>query len=89
MLPSAFFAAPISETVGRNPVYIATMLLFMVFVMASGLVGEWSWQILRDEFIKLTQLQAPNIGSQLTFRFFAGIFGATPLVVSLFVDKVR
>ena len=38
-LPSAFFAAPISETVGRNPVYIATMTLFMIFIMASGLVS--------------------------------------------------
>lgn len=53
------FAGPISETLGRNPVYIATMTLFMIFVMASAL--------------------APNIGAQLTFRFFAGFFGSTPL----------
>ena len=48
-----------------NPVYIATMTLFIIFVMASGL---------------LTATQAPNIGAQLAFRFLAGIFGATPLV---------
>jgi multidrug resistance protein len=33
----ALFAGPISETVGRNPVYIVTMLLYMIFIMASGL----------------------------------------------------
>ena len=33
----AFFAAPVSETVGRNIVYIVTMSMFMIFVMASAL----------------------------------------------------
>ncbi|PSK56803.1 hypothetical protein B9Z65_6427 [Elsinoe australis] len=55
----ALFAGPISETVGRNPVYIVTLSLYMVFIMASAL--------------------APNIQSQLVFRFFAGFFGSTPL----------
>jgi MFS family permease len=53
------FAGPFSETFGRNAVYISTMLVFMIFIMASAL--------------------APNIGAQLTFRFLAGAFGATPL----------
>jgi MFS family permease len=53
------FAGPISETVGRNPVYIVTLLVYMIWIMAAGL--------------------APNIGSQLVFRFFADFFGATPL----------
>lgn len=39
--------------------YIVTIIIYMIFVMASGL--------------------APNIGAQLTFRFLAGVFGATPL----------
>ncbi|OJI88169.1 hypothetical protein ASPTUDRAFT_135621 [Aspergillus tubingensis CBS 134.48] len=30
-------AAPFSETVGRNPVYLVTLSLLMVFIMASGL----------------------------------------------------
>lgn len=30
-------AAPFSETVGRNPVYLVTLALFMIFIMASGL----------------------------------------------------
>ncbi len=37
------FAGPLSETVGRNPVYLVTMVLYMIFVMASGLarnIGE-------------------------------------------------
>lgn len=55
-------AGPISETVGRNPVYIVTLCIYMIFIMASAL--------------------APNIGAQLVFRFIAGIFGATPLVVA-------
>ena len=55
----ALFAGPISETLGRNPVYIVTLSLYMIFIMASGL--------------------APNIGSQLAFRFIAGFFGSTPL----------
>lgn len=55
----ALFAGPVSETIGRNPVYIATLSLYMIFIMASAL--------------------SPNIGAQLTFRFIAGLFGATPL----------
>ncbi|KAF2770198.1 MFS general substrate transporter [Teratosphaeria nubilosa] len=30
-------AGPISETVGRNPVYVVTLALYMIFVMASAL----------------------------------------------------
>ncbi|EME82671.1 uncharacterized protein MYCFIDRAFT_2811, partial [Pseudocercospora fijiensis CIRAD86] len=55
----ALFAGPISETVGRNPVYIATLAIYMLFIMGCGL--------------------APNIQTQLTLRFFAGLFGSTPL----------
>jgi len=55
----ALFAGPISETVGRNPVYIVTMILYMIWIMASAL--------------------APNLASQLVFRFLAGFFGSTPL----------
>ena len=36
-MTGALFAGPISETVGRNPVYIATLTLYMIFIMASGL----------------------------------------------------
>lgn len=56
----ALVAGPFSETLGRNPVYIATMILYMLFLVGAGL--------------------SPNIGSQLVCRFFAGMFGATPLV---------
>jgi MFS family permease len=55
----ALFAGPISETVGRNPVYVVSLVIYMIWIMASGL--------------------APNIGSQLVFRFLAGLFGSTPL----------
>ena len=41
----AFFAAPISETVGRIPVYVATLFLFMVFVMASALAPNIGAQL--------------------------------------------
>ena len=54
----SLFSAPFSETVGRNPVYIVSLSIFMLFVMASAL--------------------APNIGTQLASRFFAGLFGCTP-----------
>ena len=40
----AVFAGPVSETVGRNPVYIGTLVLYMVFVMAAALapnLGAW------------------------------------------------
>ncbi|KAI1850082.1 hypothetical protein JX266_004461 [Neoarthrinium moseri] len=40
----ALFAGPISETVGRNPVYIVTLILYMIFIMAAGLApnfGAW------------------------------------------------
>jgi MFS family permease len=55
----ALFAGPISETVGRNPVYVVSLAVYMIWIMAAGL--------------------APNIGSQLVFRFLAGFFGSTPL----------
>ena len=38
----SFFAAPISETVGRNPVYIVTMSLFMIFTMVSFRRPSWT-----------------------------------------------
>ncbi|GAB7366165.1 hypothetical protein MBLNU230_g7727t1 [Neophaeotheca triangularis] len=52
-------AGPLSETFGRNPVYIVTLVLFMIFEIAAAV--------------------SPNVGAQLTFRFFAGLFGCTPL----------
>ena len=41
----ALFAGPISETVGRNPVYIVTLFLYMIFVMASGLAPNIGAQL--------------------------------------------
>ena len=41
----ALVAGPISETVGRNPVYIATLSLYMIFVMASGLAPNIGAQL--------------------------------------------
>lgn len=58
----ALMAGPFSETFGRNPVYIVTLFIFMIWEMATAL--------------------APNFGSQITFRFLAGFFGASPLVVA-------
>ncbi|KAH7319204.1 major facilitator superfamily domain-containing protein [Rhexocercosporidium sp. MPI-PUGE-AT-0058] len=51
----ALFAGPTSETLGRNPVYIVTMAIYMIWIMSSAL--------------------APNLSSQLMFRFLAGFFG--------------
>lgn len=51
---------PFSETVGRSPVYVISMILFTLSSMATAL--------------------SPNLGAQLTFRFFAGFFGSTLLV---------
>lgn len=41
----AFTAGPVSETVGRNPVYIITMLLFMIWVLASALAPNIGAQL--------------------------------------------
>lgn len=41
----ALFAGPVSETVGRNPVYIATLSLYMIFVMASALAPNIGAQL--------------------------------------------
>ena len=41
----ALIAGPVSETVGRNPVYITTLSLYMVFVMASGLAPNIGAQL--------------------------------------------
>lgn len=39
------FTGPFSETFGRNPVYIGTMLLFMIWVMASALAPNIGAQL--------------------------------------------
>ncbi len=41
----ALFAGPISETVGRNPVYIITLSLYMIFIMASALAPNIGAQL--------------------------------------------
>ena len=41
----ALIAGPFSEEFGRNPVYIGNMILFMVFVMASGLAPNIGAQL--------------------------------------------
>lgn len=41
----ALFAGPVSETIGRNPVYIATLSLYMVFIMASALAPNIGAQL--------------------------------------------
>lgn len=44
-LTGALFAGPISETIGRNPVYIATLSLYMIFIMASALAPNIGAQL--------------------------------------------
>ncbi|KAF3040602.1 hypothetical protein E8E11_007949 [Didymella keratinophila] len=41
----ALFAGPLSETLGRNPVYIITLTIYMVFIMASGLAKNIQQQL--------------------------------------------
>ena len=41
----ALFAGPISETVGRNPVYITTLFLYMIWIMASALAPNIGAQL--------------------------------------------
>ncbi|KAL8713281.1 MAG: hypothetical protein Q9225_006791 [Loekoesia sp. 1 TL-2023] len=41
----ALFAGPISETIGRNPVYIATLSLYMIFIMAAALAPSIGAQL--------------------------------------------
>lgn len=42
----ALFAGPISETVGRNPVYIATLTIYMLFIMGCGLAPNIQTQLI-------------------------------------------
>lgn len=41
----ALFAGPFSETLGRNPVYIVTLILYMIFIMAAGLAPNIGAQL--------------------------------------------
>ena len=41
----ALLAGPFSETIGRNPVYIVTLSLYMIFVMASALAPNIGAQL--------------------------------------------
>lgn len=42
----ALLAGPISETVGRNPVYIVTLFVYMIWIMASALAPNFAAQII-------------------------------------------
>ncbi|KAL2063303.1 hypothetical protein VTL71DRAFT_5108 [Oculimacula yallundae] len=42
----ALFAGPISETVGRNPVYIVTLAIYMIWIMASALAPNFAAQLI-------------------------------------------
>lgn len=41
----ALFAGPISETVGRNPVYIVTMIIYMCWLVGAGLAPNIGAQL--------------------------------------------
>nr|POE79843.1 putative efflux pump kojt [Quercus suber] len=41
----ALVAGPFSEAFGRNPIYIVTLLLYMIFIMASGLAPNIGAQL--------------------------------------------
>lgn len=41
----ALFAGPVSETIGRNPVYITTLSLYMIFIMAAALAPNIGAQL--------------------------------------------
>lgn len=41
----ALFSGPISETVGRNPVYIATLAIYMIWIMAAALAPNIGAQL--------------------------------------------
>ncbi|KAM0162969.1 hypothetical protein ACHAQE_003544 [Botrytis cinerea] len=42
----ALFAGPISETIGRNPVYISTLFIYMIWIMASALAPNLTAQLI-------------------------------------------
>lgn len=58
--PGCLVAGPFSEVLGRNQIYLPTLTLFCIFIMASAL--------------------APEIGSQIVFRFLACVVGSAPSV---------
>ena len=58
----ALIASPMSEMVGRYPVYLGTLVIFAAWLLGAAL--------------------SPNIGSQLAFRFLAGLMGSAPLTVA-------
>ncbi|KAL3484905.1 benomyl/methotrexate resistance protein [Aspergillus germanicus] len=58
----ALIASPLSEMIGRYPVYLGALTIFGTWILGAAL--------------------APNIGTQLTFRFLAGLVGSAPLTVA-------
>jgi hypothetical protein len=71
----SLISGPFSETVGRIPVFLGTLIIFMICILPAAL--------------------APNIGTQLDFRFFAGLVGCTAVtafggcVADLWAPKER
>lgn len=100
----ALFAGPISETLGRNPVYIGTLILYMIFVMASALAPNIGAQ-LTFRFIAGTFASTPltcaggsvsdlwsPIERTYAFPFFANMAFVGPIfgpVVSGFVAESK
>jgi len=41
----ALFAGPVSETLGRNPVYVGTLAIYMIFIMTSALAPNIGAQL--------------------------------------------
>ena len=80
----ALLAGPLSEEFGRNLIYMATLVLYMVFVMASGLAPNIGMLKLCRcaKMAAATQcdsLFSFSTGAQCAFRFIAGTFASTPL----------
>lgn len=61
----SLLTGPFSEVLGRNPVYVVTMAIKMLFSMGSGLAKTY---------------YTANAVERIIFRFFGGLFGSASLV---------
>ncbi|KAL7624222.1 hypothetical protein AAE478_005781 [Parahypoxylon ruwenzoriense] len=66
----AFFAGPLSETVGRNPTYLVSTFFFLLFVLGSALTPTFGGQVVCRYFVGLFSSATLSInGSSVRDQF--------------------
>lgn len=66
----SLFAGPISESIGRNPTYLGSTFVYLLFVLGSGLTPTFAGQVVCRYFVGLFSSATLSInGSSVSDQF--------------------